>query len=440
MSFLKRLFGAFRRDDAPTPLSGTPAAQTPRTVPAAPAAISRKPVAISWQEMLDASSGIAAYLLRPSSLQVGMAPSGPDWLAALTQDSIARLAQRRKILVPITPLQWRSANFAALVGPNVFFLLQDAPHSGQPNAAWTTLAADIRAAGGRLAADMATLAVLAGADFPDLLLLDLQGREFKAFEQQVRGMRQQWPTLQLAVENVASWTEYRFLMALGVGYCLGPFATCRDETQQSDGFSQNRLTLVEMLNLLRREADTAEVVAVAKRDPAVVIKLLEMANSPLSGLSRQVSSLEDAVLLLGRAPLYRWLSLAMFQIGTRDDQRDHTLMVISLSRAAFLESLAGENNRQQAGELFLVGLFSLIDSLLGLPTASVLGKMHLPGPVAQVLLDKDGPYARHLMLAICMERGRVDQAILLAGAIGLDPAETIFQYSEAMAWATADLL
>lgn len=145
-------------------------------------------------------------------------------------------------------------------------------------------------------------------------------------------------------------------------------------------------------------------------------------------------------MLLGREPLYRWL--ALFRVDARGG-RDESLLVIALSRAAFLESLAPGGDRQQAGELFLVGLFSLIDSLLQLPIRRVLEKVQLPVPVAEVLLENSGPYgpyARYLMLALAMERCRVDQAVSLVVQLGLDPAAMVASYGESMAWASSDLL
>lgn len=440
MNFFKRILGAFRQQEAQAP-TARPGAEVAKPLAAeAP----KRLIALSWQEMLDRASRIAGYQLLPGVADSTNEVSGRQLLDALAGGDIARLASRRKVVVPVTAAQWRSADFSALAAGlakgNAWFLLSADAAGVASQSHWRELADEIQAAGGGVAADGEVFRMLAetgGA--PGLLMLDLRGASLANFEHFLRSVRQQHPSLLIAVDGVSNWAEYRLLMSLGVDFCIGPFAAAPDEAEQAESISQGRLVIIEMLNLLRQEADIGDIAAVAKRDPGVVLKLIEMANSPLSGLSRQVVALEDAIMLLGREALYRWLALALFRVDARNS-RDESLLVIALSRAAFLESLAPDGDRQRAGELFLVGLFSLIDSLLQQPIRRVLEKVQLPAPVVEVLLDNSGPYARYLMLALAMERCRFDQAVSLAMQLQLDPAAMVASYGESMAWATSDLL
>jgi len=388
--------------------------------------------------MLDRNTRIAGYLLRPTPIQTGTGISGPDLLAALESERVGQLIERRKAIIPLTADQWHSANFSAFAKPNAFFLLTSPEAKAMASPAWEDLATVIRAAGGSVATELERFMLRDNsANQANCLLLNLAETSLVNFEQQLADIRRQHPELQVVVDGVSSWAEYRYLLSLGISLCVGPFATTQDDTEQSNQISQSRLVVIEMLNMLRGDGEISEIATVAKRDPAVVLKLLEMANSPLSGLTRRVASLEDAIVLLGRDALYRWLSLAMFRIDSRGE-RDETLMVIALSRASFLERLAPQGNRQVAGELFLVGLLSLIDSLLSMPVEKVLEKMHLPAPVASVLLRNEGPYARYLSLALAMERCRIEQAVTLCSVIGIDPTNMMKCYGESVAWASLD--
>ena len=85
-------------------------------------------------------------------------------------------------------------------------------------------------------------------------------------------------------------------------------------------------------------------------------------------------------------------------------------------------------------------MLSVVDSLLGMPMAAVLEKMHLPEAVSLALLKNEGPYVRYLLLMIALERCRIDQAVTLAGLMAIDPTHLLNTYSTAMAWATSDLL
>lgn len=441
MSFFKRLLGGLlpgTNENSIKTVAAAPSRQPVLERTVAPAPL----IALSWQEMLDDASRIAGYQLRPGGVTAAGEVAGEQLRQALAAAGLERLVSRRKVIVPITAGQWAAVDFSGLLrgipGGNLFFLLSAG--DGAPVGGWSALAGEIRAAGGEVAADAdVASSLIAGGVLPGLLMLDLRGASLANFEQFLRGFRQRHPALPIVVDGVGSWPEYRLLMSQGVAFCIGPFSALPDEADQAEGVSQGRLVVIEMLNLLRQDADVGEIAAVAKRDPGVVLKLIEMANSPLSGLSRQVVTLEDAIMLLGREALYRWLALALFRVDARGG-RDESLLVVALSRAAFLERLAPGGDRQRAGELFLVGLFSLIDSLLRLPIRRVLEKVQLPAPVAEVLLENGGPYARFLMLALAMERCRIDQAATLAGQLGLDPVSMFAAYGESMAWAASDLI
>ncbi len=434
MSFLKRLFGFLAK---PEPISRPAGAST--ATPAKALIVESSPpktVAISWQELIDSRSRIAGYLLRASSLQAGNTPGGDELLAALQEERVLQLAERRLAVIPLTPAQWRQADFSRLAGPNVVFVLE----VGAGDAAiLADVLADMRARGMRAGlSEQGLHSAGVAPTLGELLLINVQGVPLQALEARIRALRQQAPSLQLLVDGLSAWSEHRLFQSLGAHYSAGSFTSQPDDSDSQGQVSQSRLVVIEMLNQLRGHAELSDIAATAKRDPAVVVKLLEMANSPMSGLSRQVVTLEDAIMLLGREALYRWLALAMFRIGGNQNGRDETLLVIALCRACFLESLAVQD-RQMSGELFLVGLLSVMDALLGVPMAQVIGKMRLPDAVAGALLESIGPYARYLSLAMSMERCRMAQAVMLASSLGIDTNNLLNAYSDAMGVATAEL-
>lgn len=432
MNFLKRIFGFFSRE---VPDRG--ASVAPEAWPGGGAQLrveAPRSVLVSWHEMLDAQARIGGYLLPVSPVCAGDVIGGAQLRTCLLEENLQRLAERRLVVLPLSVAQWQGADFRELISAHTFFLLAvAAPES------WRSVAREIRAAGARVAVDAAFFDDPELAVEPvDLVLLDAHAAEFAVLEEKIMGLRQRHPGVPLVIREVASWAEFRFFQSLGVDYCVGGFAATLDAAESSGHIGQSRLVVLEMLEQLRSEADLSCLAATAKRDPAVVLKLLEMANSPLAGLSRRVANLEDAIVLLGRDAVYRWLTLAMFRIdATRG--LDETLFVIALSRASCLEALAPAGDKKVASELFLVGMLSVVDSLLGVPMADALKKMHLPEAVAAALLKQEGVYIRYLLLMISLERCRIEQAVSLAGLIGIDPALLLTNYSKAMAWATADL-
>jgi len=140
-------------------------------------------------------------------------------------------------------------------------------------------------------------------------------------------------------------------------------------------------------------------------------------------------------MVLGREQLYRWLSIGMFRTGA-SSPRDEVLLELALARGRFLEILGQENlAKPECDELFLLGLLSLLDSLLGLPMSAVVEKIHLSPDLKAVLLSSSGPLGRYLMLAIAVEKGNIGNVARLAGQLGY-PLELIESASiEAIRWA-----
>jgi EAL and modified HD-GYP domain-containing signal transduction protein len=367
------------------------------------------------------------------------APTSAQRVEALQRENVVQLAQRRTVLLPLELADWQTAGYADLIAPHTLFLLTAAPVADAV-AEWLEELAAVRASGARLALSSLLIervpAALAQADAVVVRVADYS---LEGFERTVQRLRTQYPALLTIADGVTSWPAYRFCKHLGVAFCIGPFAE-EAECSDQENIGESRLVIIEMLNLLRREADMSELVAVAKRDPSVTLQLITMVNSPAAGLSSPIASLDQAILVLGRESLYRWLSLSMFRAGGNDGL-DEALLAIALRRGRFLELLGQENRpKNESDELFLVGMFSLLDCLLRMPMDKVLQRVTLPEPVAQVLLRNEGPYGRYLMLAMGVEKERFDLAARLLGELGLT-AEALPQASQqARQWADAALV
>ena len=431
---LKRLFSG-TRDPEPKPAARAEARPRP---PGNPFPESAPAVIVHREEVIDGRPGIAGYVFRAARPRPGAPLSPLDRLAALSEDHVAEFAQRRLALIPLAVEDWLAADFRPLIAPHAVLLI--APPTDFTDApAWLAQVQAIRQAGARVGLEHGTIARIPEATASaDWVTLELKACPFDDFERLTQWFLAEHPRLALAVTGVSSWAEHRLCQVLGARYSIGDFATRPDEDMPRDSLGQSRLVLMEMLNLLRRDAPSTELAAVAKRDPGVVAKIVEMANSPLSGLSEPVAGLDQALMVLGREVLYRWMAMGLFRAN--GGKRDALLLEIALRRARFLEVIgSGSLPKLQCDELFLVGMFSVFDSLLGLPLEAVIERIHLPRAVVEVLLSNAGPYGRYLSLALAMEKGHGAQIAKLAETLKLPLATLRAADIEALAWADAAL-
>ncbi len=244
--------------------------------------------------------------------------------------------------------------------------------------------------------------------------------------------------LRLIAGGLQNPNDFSLCYRLGFDFFRGPFVNSRDQwtPQQS---SINRLRVVQLLNGVRRDADTTRLVQELKQDPVLSYKLLRYINSPAIGLQREITTLDQAVTILGRENLYRWLSLLLFNM-TDPGYREWALTEQALARAALMERLGREAKRsgQQApvsDALFLTGLFSLLDQLLGEPLSMLTAKIQLPPEISMALVERRGVLAAFLALAEACEAEDPHAIAACAKPLGFSAAVVNHAVFDALAWA-----
>jgi EAL and modified HD-GYP domain-containing signal transduction protein len=167
----------------------------------------------------------------------------------------------------------------------------------------------------------------------------------------------------------------------------------------------------------------------------LAFKLLRYVNSAAMGLRSPVVSMDKALILLGREKIYRWLSLLLFDFKAPGHE-ERVLTEQALSRAHFLENLAGRGSMPaQTDALFILGLFSLLDQLMGQTMAELLVQAKLPKAVHDALVGQQGPYRNALLLAIAAEGQSPTDLEQQAALCGLDALQVSQCVVKSLAWA-----
>ena len=175
-----------------------------------------------------------------------------------------------------------------------------------------------------------------------------------------------------------------------------PFHPLRS-AEPRDGTTCKRL--LAMLGLLARDAETGELEHLLKQDPALSYHLLKLVNSAAFALSSPITSFGQAINLLGRRQLQRWLQLLLYA-RQQEDGLPNLLLPQAALRAAQMEALvkARGADRDAQDLAFMVGVFSLLDILFATPMPALLGALTLPAGAADALLTRSGPLGELLRL------------------------------------------
>jgi len=197
----------------------------------------------------------------------------------------------------------------------------------------------------------------------------------------------------------------------------------------------SRALALQLVQLVTNDAENVEIEAVLRRDPTLSYHLLKLVNSLGLGLQRKITSFNQAILILGRAQLRRWLNLMLFA-AREGDMRSPMLLARVSVRARMLELLARATGQGKAAQeqAFMTGMFSLLGVLFGVPLEQLLAPLNIGDAAQQALLHKAGEVGELLSLAEAAERGEFADVTRRLDALQLSAAEFNAIVADATLW------
>jgi EAL and modified HD-GYP domain-containing signal transduction protein len=180
--------------------------------------------------------------------------------------------------------------------------------------------------------------------------------------------------------------------------------------------------IVELMNRVDREEPIDRLEAVLKNDPTLAFRLVRYINSAAFGLRVEISSFRHAIMMLGYQKLKRWLALLLASASTDANMRP--VMFAAVRRGLFMEELVKSAGDEQMGsELFICGVFSLLDIMMGQPFEQLLKNIPVPQDVFGALVQGTGRYLPYLELVRAVEQESMFDIRNAAEALMLSAAE-----------------
>jgi c-di-GMP phosphodiesterase len=222
----------------------------------------------------------------------------------------------------------------------------------------------------------------------------------------------------LFAQRIETMDEHHLCHQWHFDYFHGAFASNAPQHDDEAAADPHKVQLLHILRLLQGNAETAEIVEAMKQDPPLAFRILRYLNSPLLGLDHQIDSLAQALTILGRQRLTRWMSVLLFSVRA-PSFGDWLLVESALTRGRMMEVLGAQLlPGEPTDALFLTGIFSCLDRLLRRPLAQLVDEVSLSTAVRSALLERSGPYASLLNLAEAAEE--LDFASMEKAAKALD--------------------
>jgi c-di-GMP-related signal transduction protein len=211
--------------------------------------------------------------------------------------------------------------------------------------------------------------------------------------------------VRLIASKIEDHHTFEFCKQVGFDYFQGYFF-CQPKTVAGRGIPTNRLTQMRLMAVPQDpDCPLEEMERAISNDLGVSFRLLRWINSAYFSLPRKVSSVREALMLLGVRNVRSW-ALLMTLAGIEDQPSE--LIRTAMTRAKMCELVAQALDRPNADAHFTVGLFSVVDAFMNMRMQDVLSELPLSPDVSAALLDQSGPLGEVLAWVLTYERGRFE--------------------------------
>ena len=240
--------------------------------------------------------------------------------------------------------------------------------------------------------------------------------------------------LKFLAEKVETYAEFEHAAKLGFHYFQGYFFAKPEAIRVTEVASAKTSLISLLAEVSRRQTTVDRLEKIIESDLAISYKLLRYINSATFFLLKQVDSIRQAIIYLGEKNIRRFVTLVIISELAADKPTE--LVRLSVVRARFCELLGEASARaRDTSELFLLGLFSLLDAILDAPMAQMTGKLPLSTEVKQALVEGGGPLAPFLHAVIAYEQGELRQCLGHWQALRVDQDKVYELYQDAIRFA-----
>ena len=239
---------------------------------------------------------------------------------------------------------------------------------------------------------------------------------------------------------VDSHEQFDWLVAKRFDLCDSGFITAFDPGTGKEP-DLTRLKLLKLLSLVAQDADTHDIEEIFREEPKLSYNLLRLVNSVAVGAKTSIGSFHQAIAILGRRQLQRWLQLLIYANQLAQVNVPNPLMQLAAARGRQMELLVGAMEPaidipEFGDTAFMTGIFSLLDVLLNLPMNVIIDALPLQADIHDALSSRQGVLGHLLNAITSSESGDFAGASEILAQVGISPARHAIAQTAAFFWAS----
>ncbi|MFC1528500.1 EAL and HDOD domain-containing protein [Candidatus Latescibacterota bacterium] len=245
-------------------------------------------------------------------------------------------------------------------------------------------------------------------DIANIVKLDIVALELDRLDEYVKILRKH--NVKLLAEKVETLDIFNLCKKLGFDYFQGFFLS-KPHVVKGQRIPESRLAIIRLLSKIKTPDITfKEIEEIIRQDVSLSYKLLRLINSSFYSLPTKITSIQQAITLLGLKHIQNWVQL-IFLSKIEDKPRD--LIVTAMIRAKMCELISMSLEEQLAEMGFIVGLFSVLDALLDMPLEEIIPSLPFSDDITNALLQHVGPLGNVLHCVLAYEKGDWDKVLCL---------------------------
>lgn len=272
-------------------------------------------------------------------------------------------------------------------------------------------------------------------DLVDVIKIDVKGVDSNGLAALALKLRS--PNKKLLAEKVETVEEFEQCLELGFEYFQG-YYFARPAILSGKKIAPSELVVLHLLDLIKSDADNSEIELAVKRDALISLNLLRLVNTPASGARQRIDSLSEAIDVLGRTQLQRWLQILLYAQPGADVELSSPLLQMATTRGKLMELMthrlpAGTASSAETG--FTVGIMSLMDALFAMPMSDILETVDVADDVRAALLERGGVLGEMLKVVELLENTKRNAQLgKSVRALGMTVKQVREIELEAFAW------
>ena len=268
------------------------------------------------------------------------------------------------------------------------------------------------------------------AELADIIKVDLLATP----RQQWREMVEQYSkrSILMVAEKVETHEQFLATRDMGYTYFQGYFFQ-KPVIYSTSEIPHTQLNYLRMLQMVyQKDLDWMVLEKIIKHEASLCYRLLRYLNSAFFGFSREIRSVRHALTMLGEREIRKWITLVATVGAGRDKPEE--LVRSALVRGHFCETLSSRVRKRES-DYFLLGLFSLMDAILGMSLSEILSRVPVDHEIKATLLGQASPLRPLYELVLAQETADWTKCSDLAHQLKLSEGDVSESYLESIEWA-----